>query len=727
MVFKNLKGQIGIFVIISMIVVVLGVVAFSLNSDSIRIFSDEKSSYKVSEFIESCMVQVSADGVDKIGLNGGWLYKPSSLFFANLDKPKQYNKISSGIDYFGLEIPYWYYYDDSNEKFVSQIPDFSSSNEYSIQSQLKRYVVENLERNCIQKFKSFENIYDVDYRVEDMILNVDFDDENIIVNLEYPIQINEINSNNSEFIDEFEIEIENKLFVPYYLARDIVEQEIKSSFIEEKMISLIAPYQTSQNRDLLPPFYDYQIGYDFEPWKIENVEKLFKNIISSNIGLLQFLNTNYKVDGVFERYKGSEFANGISRVFLKSYLFESKTQKENPNIFEEFRDYSVSPKYESFMPTSFSIAPSAGDVILLPKPEAFVSFLPFFFTEYVAVYEVSMPILFEIENSKRKNDNFVFNLVVETNIDHNTPLAKNRYIGEDINAVDIDSDELLICDPTQRISGVVRLNISDPIPAGFDRKGNLKEVGVDDALVTFDCKGLASCYITQTKTNSKFEGNEYSYLEFRLPINCDPGKLEIFKFGRKKLVFDNLNPNLNEDINLGNNFMPSEKEFKLRFNMIGYNDDKFSNGKSLKDGESGFIIFESLEDSDYIKVIDFDSNTQYDSKISLVPGNYSVLGYVITENSFIIPEEQICYSKGLFSGDECQVIPEIKMDSWIRAGVDLSSFEVTLKDVVNNDKLIISLIDTGIPSNFDELEESSTIMADLKKSSNGKAPYFERK
>lgn len=711
------KAQISIFVIISLILVIGSIVFFSLTNNSITIFQDEKSSYKVKTFVESCLDLETKAAIEKIGLHGGWLYH-DEMVTTNRKMPAQYNKVAKGLNLFEKqEIPYWYYYDDADEVFRFNIPDYDSEYQYSIKNQVKKYVEDNLERDCIQSFRSFEDIYEIKYEPREIKgkITVEFDEDKIVTSLEMPLEIHEITTQNVELVDYFSVNNDNKLWIPYHLARDITLAQANSSFIEYRILNFINAYQTANNREGLPPFYEFSMKYDFVPWDVRKVENLTKQVIGSNIGLVQFLNTDYNEVKLSPQLKNSPFAQGFVNIYQKDYLSQTSMTKEDvPKIFNNYQNYKVKPIYEgAFFPSSFKLSPSMGNVILLPRPEAVINLIPFFFTEYIAVYEMTMPILFEIK-SNEANDKFVFNLAIEANIDHNTPLSQNRNIEFKLDDLgDMNSAKSLICDPVQFTSDYIYLNISDPINHGLRKKYDDPKIGVEDAIVTFNCKGLASCFIAQTEINGKYVQNNITELKFRVPTNCDPGRLEIYKYGYTKLIFDNLDPKINEPINLGEVEMASQKTLDLKVRLVTQGTN-FNTGRTLDDSETAFLIFQNLEDDSLVQVAQITPENQYNLTINLTVGNYSIEGFVIHNESFTIPSQQFCYKKGLFSGSDCQNVPAIDFDSWVRGGIELETFEVTKYNLLNFDIIKVNFVDYGIPRSYDDLAASSNAMADLK-------------
>jgi hypothetical protein len=730
MVNFSFKGQISILIIIAIIIVLGGIFIFTLTNNNVVIFEDQSSSYKIKQFVESCLDIESSIAINKIGDSGGWLYHPE-MIFTDIEKPDEFNKRADGMDFFGTKRPYWFYYDDTSENFIVNIPQFDTNSQYSIRNQIKRYLDDNLERNCIQSFNNFEEMYNINYEPKQIMTNVEFRNDEIIIDLEIQIEIEEINTGNVESVKNFQVKKENILITPYNLARDITLVQANESIIEKRIMQFLNPYMDSNSRDLLPPKYDFKMTYDFRPWNVEDVEILVKRIIESSLDKIQFMDTDYRLDNLPIELQDSQFAKGHQKMYLKEYYLKdySATYKENRRLFNSYKDYTVQATFNSFFPFYFDLAPSSGNIILLPKPQAIINFIPFFFTEYVAVYEIINPIVFEIDDNPY--DTFVFNFAIESNIDHNSPLRENyNYILNEEVRENLNQGKTLICDPPQFISNYISLNITDPIVNGerkYDpssRTYNMGPSGIEGGIITFDCKGLASCYVGQTQINPTFQSKIQSELRLRLPINCDPGKLEIYKFGHKKLVFENINPSLESPISLGEFEMPSRKDFKTNIKIKPYTSPN-SDGRGLNQFEEAFIIFQNLEDNEIMEVLEVTNENQFNTNLSLLPGNYSVEGFLISSREIIIPSERFCYKKGIFGSEDCQDLPSITLESWLTGGIEIDRVEFKKDSILNRNRININFVDLSYPLSYADLEASSNLMADLKFFSSGLKPELE--
>jgi len=717
---KKIKAQISIFIVISIIIIIGTIFLIGSNEggfDNINIFSDQKSSYKIEQFVESCLMSQTKIAQKKIGQKGGWLYYNQANKFTNRNFPSSINEKADGLDILERnKMTYWYYFDDVSKEFVINVPEFATENPLSIRNQIRRYLVENIDKECINGFQSFKEQYDIKYDRDEFLegIKVDFDGKKIISSLKSSIEITDIAKEDSEFIEQFEITTDNKIYNQYYLGLDIIASESQNSFMEESIINILSPYQSSSRRDLLPPYQYTHIGADYAPWNVKKVEKLAKNFISSNIGQVQFLNTDYLEMEVPEQYKETDFAKGMQNLFLKDYLSEySLIKEDDSSLFEDFKNYKVTPVYNSFFPSTFEITNSQGGLILQPKVTSMlgIPILPIYMTEYVAKYRMITPIMFEIRGNDKYN-NYDFDFVIETNIVNNAPLLDINYKKDALTKLDsIEVGDSLICSPFQRISKPVKFNITDPINFG---KGGVN--GVDGASIKFDCKGLSVCNVGITSINKISSNGSSSEVSLQLPINCEPGTLEISKPGFSTLKINNVNPNSFDEIDLGNLEMPSQKTMKVLLNLL----PETGSGREINDNEKAVVIIEDVNDENNVKTIDVDKFNKNFVTVDLGVGEYKFSGFVMMEEDFTIK------GKTIEADDEEIVIDDINMTSWMSGGVELESVKIKKSDLINNEYVKIFMVDYGIPKTFDEFSASSGIMGKVKDYSQ-KPKFFKSK
>ena len=358
-------------------------------------------------------------------------------------------------------------------------------------------------------------------------------------------------------------------------------------------------------------------------------------------------------------------------------------------------------------------------------------YFPIFFTEYVSAYDITTAVFVEIQS---EDGDYRFRFPIEVNIDNNNPLRNSYNLSLNFSALtDTSASTLsLTCDPMQFISEPVRINITDPINYGNRKSPRDPLTGVEGAIVEFTCKNLEKCIVlTDTPINGRYPSKNITELEFSLPINCYPGTLEISKFGHKTIRIEKLDPNLNDEINLGEFEMPSSKPLELIIKKKDLGTTKFADGHSLKrDGtETGFLIFENLEEENFVRAIEVNSTNQHYLEIDLMPGNYSITGFVIDNSNTTIPAETIEYDKNAIipGGKEEVHLPQINLTAWISASLEIERFEVKTKDLLQNEELIVNLIDFGVPKSYDDLEGSSDVVSNTKglRNFNSIEPYFD--
>ena len=280
---NRIKGQISIFIVIGIILVLGFIFLISTSFTDVPIFSDEKNTYNVKEFVESCLLLETKSAISKLGASGGWLY-PKSMIYTDRDNNKELNKLATGFDFLEKnKMPYWFYYEDSDEVFKTYIPEYDSDSQYSMKSQVKRYIDENVEINCFKGFDNFKDIYRVNYNRDEIDSKVRFLDKEIIVELNLDLEVENVVDLDTDYISSFKTETENKLYLPYHMAIEIIKAEINSSFMDTRIIQMLRPYQSSEGRELLPPQSETKLNYDFDVWYMDDVEKTAKQIISSEI------------------------------------------------------------------------------------------------------------------------------------------------------------------------------------------------------------------------------------------------------------------------------------------------------------------------------------------------------------------------------------------------------------------------------------------------------------
>jgi hypothetical protein len=722
------KGQISLFVIIGVIIVVLGAY-FLTSKNDITLFADQSPSFQttqnIKEFVTSCIQTQTEKGLQVMGVKGGWLYEKNIPYLAKYDDPNQLILRSSGYeDIAGVSHPYWDYYDVRENAFVQQIPSFNDDgDDFSMQNQLERYLSETLDIECFNGFKDFEEVASIVYDPSLMEVSVDFDEE-IEIQVELPIEITHIAESSTDVLTDFSFTMENPFFIPYYLARDITNAQIETSFLEKATLSFFAPFQETETRENLPPFYSSTLDYDFRPWFIPDVRLKAQQILESFLPEIQFLETRPSIPPLPDTFQDNPIAQGVHQMYAKEYfrnivtnedysLVRSKGDRRSLGIFNRYQDYVVFPRYSLLTPFYFKIQQAAGNMVLLPKPDDLLPFpIRVTLTEYIASYDVTYPVTFSI--IPKGEDNFyTFNFALQVNIRNNNPLREQPSYLTNLSVIKPDVSESykksLVCNPTQFLSKPVTVSLVDPINYGNAVLG--EEYPVEGVDVEFVCRqGVATCYLGRTKIV-----NNATNLSIKLPLDCNPGTLKFSKFGSKTVTIPTIDVGKDYGQDLGKVEIPSGKTLKFKFGKLGYDLSYTPNTQSrLKKEERGIVIFESLEDENLVEFVDVTYDNQDDLSITLVPGLYSVQAFVLVND-----EDHKIRAERRGGTD----LPEINLTAWMRAQYDLPEFEVTKEDLLSADTLLLVANDYGYPSTYSALEESENTQ-DVKIHSARRPPKF---
>src|SRR3989344_52641 len=185
-----MRGQATLFIVIGIIIVaIVGLSLYVSKRDIIEnVFTATKIPEEVKEidnFVRACIVEVGSEGLNILGLQGGYINIPES------EIPNILNPFSNRLSVLpGIDVAYWFY-EKSNRIQENQVPSLEIMEE-----ELNRYLEVNLP-GCIRDFNDFS--YDIDFGE----INVDTrirDDVEFEVDFPLVISIEDSVSRINEFI-----------------------------------------------------------------------------------------------------------------------------------------------------------------------------------------------------------------------------------------------------------------------------------------------------------------------------------------------------------------------------------------------------------------------------------------------------------------------------------------------------------------------------------------------
>ncbi len=287
MIAMEKRGQVTLFVIVGILIVVLVSIGIYYRANIANVFREDQlvqdeafaqNTDVLKNYISSCLAETTTQGADLLGLQGGYIHLPEDpLAIENTGSLS--NKL---VMLPGLDVAYWYY-ETQNGIQKTQIP----SNDY-MQEELENYVEENID-NCLREFSGFEA-----FTINKGTLNaqIKINSDTITSTLNYPLKITQ--EENLVQLKTFQETLDIPLGKLYDSATSIMNKENKETFLEEKTLDQFVVY------DELP-----YSGVDFactpQTWQKAQVYQDLRNILNTNIAHLRVKGSNY------ERIEGQEY------------------------------------------------------------------------------------------------------------------------------------------------------------------------------------------------------------------------------------------------------------------------------------------------------------------------------------------------------------------------------------------------------------------------------------
>ena len=344
----NNRGQITVFIIIAIFIVVAGGIFF--------VFKDSIITEKIpSEFrpmeasFLSCIEEHTLTGISVLQSRGGNM---NPLEFV---PGSRYMPFSSEMDFFGLEVPYWHYISGNNID-KEQVPSI----EY-MEEQLSSYLEEKI-FTC-----SFESYREQGYsfNLEEPSVEVSIKDEIVSVDVDAVFFI--YGEEENHLINKHSVEVNSKLGSLYKKAKEVYETEEQTFFLENYSIDVLRNYL---------PVDGVEISCSPLSWNVYDLYEEFFYALEANIYAI-------KNEGANSDY----FALNLPVDADLKFIF--------------FRDW----------PNTFEVDP-ADSATLVAEPigtQAGLGVLGFCYVPYHFVYNVRFPVMIQVSEGE---ETFQFPLVV---------------------------------------------------------------------------------------------------------------------------------------------------------------------------------------------------------------------------------------------------------------------------------------------------------------------------
>ncbi len=338
------KGQVTIFIIIA-IVIVVGVIAFFIfRSSDIKnnLPAELRPAY---DYYLSCIEDNTREGVRILGDQGGHIELP------DFEPGSAYMPFSSRLNFYGIGVPYWLYI-SGNNVLKENVPTRSE-----MEQQLNRYVGERL-AEC--DFSDLERRgYEIYVEEGDVLTKIK--DRNIEVSINNRLTI--YLGNKSATVSNHELSLESKLGSLYETAVKVYNHEKSTMFLEKYAVDVMRLYAPVDGVDIscTPKIFDEE----------EIREELYSGL-EVNINSIKMKGDYYELSG-----KDSDY-----------FVVDSGEEiKENVNVM-----------YSPNWPTRIQIY---GDKVAEPiGVQQGLSMLGFCFVPYHLVYDINFPVMMQFYDSE---------------------------------------------------------------------------------------------------------------------------------------------------------------------------------------------------------------------------------------------------------------------------------------------------------------------------------------
>jgi len=521
------RGQISVFIIIGIIILLVFGLAFYIKS---RISKPEEIEpiiediptqlYPIKIFIEQCIDRTATDAINLIGESGGYT-DISEFGITHTADPTTSQAVEFSPDS-SLNVAYWWYLKSSNDcsgncEFSSEMPDLKSEMkkgserspmDSSIEAQIDKYINYNL-NECLNDFSDFE---DQGFEVRELgkiTTTTTIMQDEVLVSINYPLEIRKgkVKSKASNFFTTIPVNLKNV----YELAFMITSDEINYHFLELNTLNLIAGFSEIDN-EKLPPM----AGSKFELsspiyWTKPDVKTKLEGMLMSYVPLLQVEDTlNYQ-----------------ERIFDDSIKQRIYSQMGIPSYGDSYKKLGVDFSYLGWWPIYFDINTKSG--IIMPE-SASTNILPLGIgiQRYDFLYDISYPVVITINSQESfYGKGYSFRFALEANIRNNEAINSSF-----VSLKGKSGETSMFCDINKRNSGNIKITT-------VNAQTNQPLEGV---IVYYSC-GDESCFMGETKIK-----DNKAVLETKFPI-CAGGTITFTKpdfLGYSEF----LSTELDKDINL---------------------------------------------------------------------------------------------------------------------------------------------------------------------------------
>ena len=491
---RGRKGQITLFIIIGILIVIAAALVLYLKEQDIifrpapSVVPDE--TVPLQDFVEICIGNVGKDAANLVGTTGGYINIPDEI----ANNPSSYIPISP------LErgkIPYWYYQGEN------RIPPLEF-----IEDEMELYITENL-KECILDLGPFQTQYNIN-ELGDISTEVVSTEEGITIEVDYPIEITDKLGKKIISFDKFSTNVGYRLKRVHELAVKIMEAEEQTQKLEDLTVDLLA-------LDTDIPYSSFELSCQRKTWKLNEIHEKLKLLLRNDLPLIRIAKTDFRPVPADQPYVLNHYVWDVSSKF--------------------YPKMSVSVSYDDSWPLYLYARPNKGNILQsnMQQGSDLASWLCM--QTWKFTYDVRYPVTITIADEK---SDYSFNYAFDVIVDHNNP-SRDDFSTSSFE-FETNPDEQEYCG--RRVNDMTIYSYEN-VSGEFE-----SYLEIDDVNLTFTCLKF-TCPIGETKFKGPvgtltetfpycvwgiLKGTKEGYKDGRIFIATDsPGDAEIYLTPLKKI------------------------------------------------------------------------------------------------------------------------------------------------------------------------------------------------
>jgi len=726
------KGQITIFVIIGIVLLIGAVLFLTMKESSLENAADDlaKSVQKVDsslepiqQFVEQCIYTSGKSGLEQLGQHGGYI-EPFGMY---ADKALKYDATapwdSDGVSLSSSEegfVPYWTYsslpVDARNMNLQYGFPTIEE-----ITKRHEDYINRNL-GTCLLGLKDLEFKGDEITVLTQPKTTIIYTESDVAIKTEFDLQVIQADGT-KDIIKSYFSRIKIPFKKYYDKAKIMAVEESYSNYLEQMLFGLIGTYGRI-DFESLPPVYDIDTKAMSVTWPQLMVNYKLQELLNTYVPALSVLGT--KTSRTIDLSQQSEEDSNFFKLFQLPIFYTSNEELEMSFMFLNWPIYS---KVQGSDSTSDMVIPKRvetgyqGTLLESVAPVDYDNIYRFF-------YDVTFPVVVEItEKDLPGGDDYTFLFALEANLRANKNW--NQYISGDWPIewdpsqydLSIVGDDGMTTDPetnksvprpqmptkklfgeeNQRVSGNITVSTIDAVSGD----------ALDDVAVAIGVGSFAATTIGRTSLDlyglASFTGQG--------PLVYN-GYLSLKKEGYlSHLEPITLEKNISKEIGIKKLYKKETKNFTIKVYDM-------STGK-IRDPletETIFVGFSRMQKAD--NLVSFSNTATFPMNttsilLDMVPGRYVISGSLMDDEGIVIPANcnHLCdgWWDCMMMDDEDEYIPEADeiMKPMMWGGVEFDEnqpWSLSKENTYANNTIELTVMKYSPPACFSDLSKTGNVL-----------------